>query len=261
MASVNMTNPPSTNGDVELITSLLGQHQGQSQRKGGRRGSEGERSWLTCVWRILLQISPSREFSSLISSPSVSPTCCRTSARRAKADADGVAIDRYPLCSAFAAVSLSTVDSVPLLTSLCTLSCSVHRAHWPSPSHCLTAPPFPFADRTHRLFTPPVLDPVAFETLISHFMNRLFSHTIPNTPSKKIDVVVGLDARGFLFGPIIAARESLSASNRTPGDAGYLDRPARAHVRRLTFPPPPSAQVSVLPSCPFASPESFPASA
>jgi adenine phosphoribosyltransferase len=29
---------------------------------------------------------------------------------------------------------------------------------------------------------------------------------IPNSPSKKIDVVVGLDARGFILGPIIALR-------------------------------------------------------
>lgn len=53
----------------------------------------------------------------------------------------------------------------------------------------------------------PILrDPVAFETLITHFVYRLTSHTIPNSPSKKVDVVVGLDARGFLFGPIIALR-------------------------------------------------------
>jgi len=34
----------------------------------------------------------------------------------------------------------------------------------------------------------------------------LTSETIPNSPTKKIDVVVGLDARGFLLGPIIALR-------------------------------------------------------
>lgn len=37
-------------------------------------------------------------------------------------------------------------------------------------------------------------------------MNRITSHTIPTSKSKKIDVVVGLDARGFLLGPIIALR-------------------------------------------------------
>ncbi|KIK65349.1 hypothetical protein GYMLUDRAFT_348604 [Collybiopsis luxurians FD-317 M1] len=53
----------------------------------------------------------------------------------------------------------------------------------------------------------PILrDPIAFETLITHFMHRLTSHTIPSIPSKKVDVVVGLDARGFLLGPIIALR-------------------------------------------------------
>ena len=49
-------------------------------------------------------------------------------------------------------------------------------------------------------------DPVAFEALLTHLVGRLTSHTIPNSPSKKIDVVVGLEARGFLFGPIIALR-------------------------------------------------------
>ncbi|TFK55772.1 adenine phosphoribosyltransferase [Heliocybe sulcata] len=53
----------------------------------------------------------------------------------------------------------------------------------------------------------PILrDPVAFETLITHLVHHITSHTIPNSPSKKIDVVVGLDARGFLLGPIIALR-------------------------------------------------------
>ena len=53
----------------------------------------------------------------------------------------------------------------------------------------------------------PILrDPVAFETLITHFVYHLTSKTIPALPSKKIDVVVGLDARGFLLGPIIAMR-------------------------------------------------------
>ena len=47
---------------------------------------------------------------------------------------------------------------------------------------------------------------MAFETLITHFMHHLMSHTIPNSPTKKIDVVVGLDARGFLLGPIVALR-------------------------------------------------------
>ncbi len=32
------------------------------------------------------------------------------------------------------------------------------------------------------------------------------SDTIAKSPTKKIDVVVGLDARGFLLGPIIAMR-------------------------------------------------------
>ena len=37
-------------------------------------------------------------------------------------------------------------------------------------------------------------------------MHHITSHTLKNSANKKIDVVVGLDARGFLFGPIIALR-------------------------------------------------------
>lgn len=53
----------------------------------------------------------------------------------------------------------------------------------------------------------PILrDPVAFDVLITNFSNHLTSHTIPNLASGKIDVVVSLDARGFLLGPIVASR-------------------------------------------------------
>ncbi|KAG9317550.1 adenine phosphoribosyltransferase [Chiua virens] len=49
-------------------------------------------------------------------------------------------------------------------------------------------------------------DPVAFETLITHFVYHITSYTIPKSVRKKVDVVVGLDARGFLIGPLIALR-------------------------------------------------------
>ncbi|KAG6813485.1 hypothetical protein H0H92_010510 [Tricholoma furcatifolium] len=52
---------------------------------------------------------------------------------------------------------------------------------------------------------PLLRNPVAFETLITHFVHHLTSKTI-SSPSKKIDVIVGLDARGFLLGPLIALR-------------------------------------------------------
>lgn len=52
----------------------------------------------------------------------------------------------------------------------------------------------------------PILrDPLAFETLVTHFVHHLVSHTIPKIGGK-IDAIVGLDARGFLLGPIIALR-------------------------------------------------------
>ncbi|CEQ42817.1 SPOSA6832_04691, partial [Sporobolomyces salmonicolor] len=50
------------------------------------------------------------------------------------------------------------------------------------------------------------------QTLITHFMNHITSHTLPtlrastSNPSAKIDAIVGLDARGFLFGPVLALR-------------------------------------------------------
>jgi len=67
----------------------------------------------------------------------------------------------------------------------------------------------------------PILrDPIAFETLITHFIHHITSHTIPNAPGKKIDVIVGLDARGFLLGPIIALR--LGASFVPVRKAGKL---------------------------------------
>ncbi|CAE6542787.1 unnamed protein product [Rhizoctonia solani] len=53
----------------------------------------------------------------------------------------------------------------------------------------------------------PILrDPLAFETLITHILHHITSQTIPKLESKKIDTVVGLDARGFLLGPIVALR-------------------------------------------------------
>ncbi|KAI0303105.1 phosphoribosyltransferase-like protein [Russula brevipes] len=49
-------------------------------------------------------------------------------------------------------------------------------------------------------------NPLAFEALITHLIHRLISHTIPISPNKKVDVIIGLDARGFLLGPVIASR-------------------------------------------------------
>ncbi|KAH7887819.1 adenine phosphoribosyltransferase [Phlebopus sp. FC_14] len=51
----------------------------------------------------------------------------------------------------------------------------------------------------------PILrNPLAFETLITHFVHHITSTR--SNPDAKIDVVVGLDARGFLLGPIVALR-------------------------------------------------------
>lgn len=61
-------------------------------------------------------------------------------------------------------------------------------------------------------FLPILRDPVAFETLITHIVHHITSKTLPSlvpndaSSPKKIDAVVGLDARGFLIGPIVALR-------------------------------------------------------
>jgi adenine phosphoribosyltransferase len=49
-------------------------------------------------------------------------------------------------------------------------------------------------------------NPLTVEAVITHLTHRLVSTTIPASPNKKIDVIVGLDARGFLLGPVIALR-------------------------------------------------------
>jgi adenine phosphoribosyltransferase len=49
-------------------------------------------------------------------------------------------------------------------------------------------------------------DPSLTELLISHFVTHIITETVPRTSKSKIDVVVGLDARGFLLGPMVALR-------------------------------------------------------
>jgi len=97
-------------------------------------------------------------------------------------------------------------------------------------------PGFPKEGITFLDIFPVLRNPVAFECLITHLLSHIFTHTIPTlipsssstiarpsfTPaiapsesiatstgpgkSSKIDVVVGLDARGFLLGPVLALR-------------------------------------------------------
>jgi adenine phosphoribosyltransferase len=70
---------------------------------------------------------------------------------------------------------------------------------------------------------PLLQDPIAFETLITHLM-----HHILTTHKTKPDVIVGLDARGFLLGPIIAMRLGASfvpvrKGGKLPGDCEKVE--------------------------------------
>ncbi|KAG9103923.1 adenine phosphoribosyltransferase [Ceratobasidium sp. 370] len=67
-------------------------------------------------------------------------------------------------------------------------------------------PNFPKKGITFLDLFPILRDPVAFETLITHMVHHITSQTIPKLEKRKIDTIVGLDARGFLLGPVIALR-------------------------------------------------------
>ncbi|KAJ1311043.1 hypothetical protein OPQ81_009548 [Rhizoctonia solani] len=67
-------------------------------------------------------------------------------------------------------------------------------------------PNFPKRGITFLDLFPILRNPLAFETLITHLVHHITSQTIPKLESKKIDTVVGLDARGFLLGPVVALR-------------------------------------------------------
>jgi len=73
-------------------------------------------------------------------------------------------------------------------------------------SYLTAHPDFPKKGIVFLDIFPILRNPLVFATLITHLVHHITSHTLPNSPTKKIDVIVGLDARGFLFGPIIALR-------------------------------------------------------
>ncbi|KXS20316.1 PRTase-like protein [Gonapodya prolifera JEL478] len=62
-------------------------------------------------------------------------------------------------------------------------------------------PDFPIKGIMFQDFTPLFKDPLAVEILITNFVHHLVSSGLP-----KVDVIAGLDARGFLLGPILALR-------------------------------------------------------
>lgn len=62
-------------------------------------------------------------------------------------------------------------------------------------------PDFPKPGILFKDIFPLFQDPIAVEMVITHIVNHI-NTSIPD----KVDVIVGLDARGFLFGPLIAMR-------------------------------------------------------
>ncbi|KAG0307929.1 adenine phosphoribosyltransferase [Dissophora globulifera] len=62
-------------------------------------------------------------------------------------------------------------------------------------------PDFPKEGILFKDIFPLFQDPIAVEMVITHIVNYINTHI-----DKKVDVIVGLDARGFLFGPIVAMR-------------------------------------------------------
>ncbi len=79
-------------------------------------------------------------------------------------------------------------------------------------------PDFPQPGIIFRDVFPLFRNPKAVESLIDAFINRLHAESIT-----EVDVVVGLDARGFLIGPMIAARFNASfvpvrKKGKLPGD-------------------------------------------
>ncbi|KAL7423334.1 adenine phosphoribosyltransferase [Cryptotrichosporon argae] len=69
-------------------------------------------------------------------------------------------------------------------------------------SHFTRTPDFPKKGINFLDFTPILRSPVGFEALITH----LTHHILTTHKGVAPDVIVGLDARGFLFGPILALR-------------------------------------------------------
>ncbi|CDZ97169.1 adenine phosphoribosyltransferase [Phaffia rhodozyma] len=67
-------------------------------------------------------------------------------------------------------------------------------------------PNFPIKGVTFIDFLPILRDPQDFEMLLTHFLNHIYTVTMPKAGIKKIDAIVGLDARGFLLGPPLALR-------------------------------------------------------
>ncbi|KAI9159255.1 adenine phosphoribosyltransferase [Blastocladiella emersonii ATCC 22665] len=75
-----------------------------------------------------------------------------------------------------------------------------------------TIPDFPKAGIEFKDFFPVFRDPLALEALAAHLTSHLLNL------GKKVDVIVGIDSRGFLLGPLLALRIGASfVPVRKPG--------------------------------------------
>ncbi|PWN46187.1 adenine phosphoribosyltransferase [Ceraceosorus guamensis] len=73
--------------------------------------------------------------------------------------------------------------------------------------HLVFYPDYPKSGVNFCDILPILRNPIAFEGLITHLLSHVFGVTLPRLgDGAKIDAVVGLDARGFLLGPILALR-------------------------------------------------------
>lgn len=68
------------------------------------------------------------------------------------------------------------------------------------------------------------------QMVTTHFLNHLFTHTIPKTDNKKVDVIVGLDARS-----VRASHASRTESERgAPSQRGVMHASRPTHVLTLS---------------------------
>lgn len=118
------------------------------------------------------------------------------------------------------------MSKIPLLMTTLTLSLfpvassySTENAPWIH-DYIVTTPNFPKAGIQFKSYGPLLKDPVAFKKMIAAFAERY--------REQKIDVIAGLDARGFIFGTALAYELNIPfimvrKAGKLPGDVEQID--------------------------------------